>query len=140
LRRRHAGLTAPRLFIETPRGGGRVFETGDERLLQLAHQTESAFLATLVVHLRHDGFIFADSAPVVVVFTKYDRLLRSKRRELEGDNDHPDPDYLSRRSREESQKVLDGCVQSLKGAMIRLETRMPRYVKVSSIMSHFPPD
>ena len=72
----------------------------------------------------------------MVVFTKYDRLLRSKKIELKGDSDHSDPDDLSRRSKEESRKVLDGCVQSLKGAMIRLETQMPRHVNVSSIIFH----
>jgi hypothetical protein len=136
LRHRQAKLTASRLCTETPTAGGRVFETGDERLLQLAHQTESAFLTTPIVHLWLDVFIFAESAPVVVVFTKYDRLLRSKKIELKGDNDAPDPDDLIRRSKEESQKVLDGCVQSLKGAMIRLETQMPRHVNVSSIKFH----
>jgi hypothetical protein len=139
LRRRHAGLTAPRLFIETPRGGGRVFETGDERLLQLAHQTESAFLTTLVVHLRHDEFIFTESAPVVVVFTKYDLLIKTKRvrlerRKLSGKED------LNKRSKEEARKVLDECVRSLEGAMVRLEIPVPRYVNVSSMTSHFPPD
>jgi hypothetical protein len=88
------------------------------------------------MHLRHDGFIFTESAPVVVVFTKYDRLFRSKKIELKGDSDNPDPEDLIKRSREEARKVLDGCVQSLKGAMIRLETQMPRHVNVSSIFSH----
>jgi hypothetical protein len=37
-------LTATRLCTETPRAGGRVFETGDEILLQLARDTDSAFL------------------------------------------------------------------------------------------------
>jgi len=72
----------------------------------------------------------------VVVFTKYDRLLRSKKIELKGDNDNPDPEDLIRRSREESRKVLGRCVQSLEGAMIRLETQMPRHVNVSSMISH----
>jgi len=49
LRHRQAKLTASRLCTETPTAGGRVFETGDERLLQLAHQTESAFLTTTLV-------------------------------------------------------------------------------------------
>jgi hypothetical protein len=117
-----------------------VFETGDERLLQLAHLTESVFLATSVVHLWHDEFIFTESAPVVVVFTKYDRLIRSKKIELKGDNDNLDLEYLNKRSKEEARKVLDGCMRSLEGAMVRLKTPVPRYVNVSSITSHFPPD
>ncbi|KDR68939.1 hypothetical protein GALMADRAFT_28592, partial [Galerina marginata CBS 339.88] len=43
------------LCTETPTAGGRVFEVGDEMLLELAHKTE---------------------IPVVVVFTQYDRLVR----------------------------------------------------------------
>ena len=137
MRRRQAKLTASRLCTETPTAGGRVFETGDERLLQLAHQTESAFLTIyLVMYVRHDRFLFTESAPVVVVFTKYDRLFRSKKIELQGDNNDPDHEDLISRSREEARKVLDGCVQSLKGAMNRLETQMPRHVNVSSILSH----
>jgi hypothetical protein len=132
-----AELTSSRLCTETPTAGGRVFETGDEKLLQLAYQTESAFLTTTsVMRLRHDGLVFTESAPVVVVFTKYDRLLRSKKIELRGDNDHPDPEDLVRRSQEEARKVLDRCVQSLEGAMNRLETQMPRHVNVSSTIFH----
>lgn len=92
------------------------------------------------MRMRHDGFIFPESAPVVVVFTKYDRLLRSKKIELKYENDNLDPDDLIQQCREDARKKLDRCVQSLEGAMIRLETPMPRYVNVSSIMSHFPPD
>jgi hypothetical protein len=48
-----AELTATRLCVETPRAGWRIFETGDERLLQLAQKIQSAFLAiALVMRLK----------------------------------------------------------------------------------------
>jgi hypothetical protein len=138
LNHRQAELTASRLCTETPTAGGRVFETGDERLLQLAHHTESAFLTTLVVHLRHDEFIFTESAPVVVVFTKYDRLIRSKWIELKGDNDNPVPEDLIKRSREEAEKVLDACGRSVENVLHRLglKGQTMRDANVSSIFFH----
>ena len=36
-------LTATRLCAEMPRAGGRIFEAGDEKLLKVAHDTNSAF-------------------------------------------------------------------------------------------------
>jgi hypothetical protein len=73
----------------------------------------------------------------VVVFTKYDRLLRSKKIELKGDQDGPDPDDLIERAEEEARKVMDSCVRSLDSAMNRLHTQKLRYAKVSGIISHF---
>jgi hypothetical protein len=37
-------LTVTRLCTRAPTAGGRVLENGDERLLELAHKTNSAFL------------------------------------------------------------------------------------------------
>jgi hypothetical protein len=39
-------LLLRRLCTETPRSGGRIFETGDEDLLRLAHETQSGFFTT----------------------------------------------------------------------------------------------
>src|SRR6267142_1808590 len=129
-------LTVSRLCTDTPTAKGRIFETGDENLLRLAHETQSAsFAATPVMRLRHDGFISTKTAPVVVVFTKYDQLLRSKKAELEEDGARPDSEDLGTRSKEEAQRALDVCVQSLERAMVRTQTPMPRYEKVSSITS-----
>ena len=104
-------------------------------MLRLAHETQSASIA--VMRLRHDGFISTKTAPVVVVFTKYDQLLRSKKAELEEDGAPPDSEDLGTRSKEEAQRALDVCVQSLERAMVRTQTPMPRYEKVSSTTSHF---
>ncbi|KAF8258009.1 hypothetical protein EI94DRAFT_1670174, partial [Lactarius quietus] len=41
------------LCVETPTAGGRVFETGDEKLLEFVHEK---------------------GVPLVLVFTQYDRL------------------------------------------------------------------
>ena len=41
-----AELAATRLCMEIPGAGRRIFETGDEYLVRLAHETRSAFLAT----------------------------------------------------------------------------------------------
>jgi hypothetical protein len=88
------------------------------------------------MRLRHDGFISTKTAPVVVVFTKYDQLLRSKKAELEEDGARPNSEDLERRSKEEAQRALEVCVQSLERAMVRTQTPMPRYEKVSSMTSH----
>jgi hypothetical protein len=132
--RHRVDLTAIRLCIETPRAGRRVFETGDEKLLQLAYQTQSTFSNCV---FEDDGFISPKSAPVVVVFTKYDLLLKTKRAKLQRGNKSLDSGVLNKQSEGEAQKVLDICVQSLKQAMDKLNTQMPSYVNVSSIFSPF---
>ena len=50
-RPRQDELTATRLCTQAPKAGGRIFETGDEKLLQLAHETQSAFFTTTVLQL-----------------------------------------------------------------------------------------
>ena len=71
--------------------------------------------------------IFTELAPMVVVFTKYDRLLISKKDEF-GDKEGPD----------EAGKVYDACVLSLKNIVNGMNPPMPMpiYVKVSGIISH----
>jgi len=84
-----------------------------------------------------------ESAPVVIVFTKYDKLVRTKRAELQedGDGDSLSEDALDEKSREESQKALDICIQSLERTLRSMETpksQTPKlhYVNVSRI--NFP--
>lgn len=74
----------------------------------------------------------------MIVFTQYDRLLRTKKFELEEDNedDSLDPMALAQRSEEQAQEALTACVKSLKNAMKRLEIPMAPYVNVSSMISH----
>ena len=76
------------------------------------------------------------SAPLVVVFTKYDRLLRTKKGELQEDNPGMKPEVLDKRSKKEAQQVLDICVQSLERTMSEMNTPMPHSVNVSGTISH----
>lgn len=100
-------LHAVWLCTETPTAGGRVFESGDEKFLQLAHRLQ---------------------IPVIVVFTQYDRLVRTKRFELE---EKVDPTLLDQESKQEAQKAFASCEQSLEMTVRRLEIPMPQYMPVS---------
>ena len=86
----------------------------------------------------YDGFIFTETVPIVVVFTKYDRLVWSKKKELEEDNVNMGSEELERRGTEEAQKVLDTCIQSVENAFRRLGLgeQTIRHANVSSIFSH----
>jgi hypothetical protein len=70
--------------------------------------------------------IFTEPAPLVVVFTKYDRLLISKKDEF-GDQGN-----------EKAKEVYDACVQSLKDILSKLKLPITEllYVMVSGIISH----
>ena len=105
-------------------------------MLHLAHNNRSAFLATTpAVLLTHGGL---GSVPVVVVFTKYDRLVSSKRDELKEDDNSLSEDSLRGQSEEEVRKVIDGCVESLKATADTLSKTTaiptPHYVIVSGII------
>jgi hypothetical protein len=110
-------------------------------LLQLASEAQSEFLATTPVMClagTYDGFIFTETVPIVVVFTKYDRLVRTKRTELEEDNVNLSPEDLDKRGEEEAQKALETCVQSLENTSRRLglKNQTIRHANISSIFSH----
>jgi hypothetical protein len=136
-RRLWAELTTIRLCTETPTAGGRIFETGDENLLRLAHDTGSALVATIsAIPLMCGGLVFMESAPVIIVFTKYDALVRTKRYELEDDDDSLSEDALHQRSKEEARKILDQCIQFLEHILGDTNTPKPHHVNVSSI--YFP--
>jgi len=98
------------LCVETPTAGGRVFETGDEELLK---------------------FVQKNSIPMVIVFTQYDRLVRTRRAELKEDHPGMDDRILDRRCVEEAWKSFEKCRQSLQQAMRRLNIQMPPYARVS---------
>ncbi|KAJ7337623.1 hypothetical protein DFH08DRAFT_1014892 [Mycena albidolilacea] len=86
-------LHAAWLCIKTPFAGGRVLEAGDEKFLQLAQEYK---------------------VPVVVVFTKYDILVRK-------------PGYTEDKSKAE----FMGYVKSLETAADRLGIKMPPYINVT---------
>jgi hypothetical protein len=122
-----AELTAIRLCTETPTAGGQPFEKGDEKLLKLASEAQSMFSSYAS---EDDGFLSAKSAPVVVVFTRYDKLVQSKDIILQGKKVRVSE--ILQKSKDEAQQVLDQCVEQARN---RLEMPMPRHVKVSSIFS-----
>ena len=139
-----AELTAIRLCTETPRAGGSILEKGDEILLRLADDTGSAFLAiTPTTLLTHGGFVFTESAPVVIIFTKYDKLLMTKRAELQEDDPTLSEDVLHEKSKEESRKALDRYIQSLErtlngmGRSKSQPLKAHHVVNVSGITSHY---
>ncbi|KAH9049027.1 hypothetical protein EDB84DRAFT_1574419 [Lactarius hengduanensis] len=71
------------LCIETPTAGSRVLERGDEELLQFAHKNQ---------------------LPIVVVFTQYDRLERTKEDVLRESEPHMDPTHRRNQSVVDAQK------------------------------------
>jgi hypothetical protein len=67
----------------------------------------------------------------VIVFTQYDRLVRTKEAELREDYPQMDPDRLRELSLEDAQEAFDICLQSLHRSMNRLRIPMPRHARVS---------
>ena len=47
----YASFTVIRLCTETPTAGGRIFETGDEKLLQFAYENKGAFSISVLLLL-----------------------------------------------------------------------------------------
>jgi hypothetical protein len=88
--------------------------------------------------LTHGGLAFMESAPVVIVFTKYDKLVRTKRAELQEDGGDLSEDRLHEKSKEGAQKALDVCIQSLQRTLRDMklpesQTPKPHHVNVSRI-------
>ena len=68
------------------------------------------------------------------MFTQYDRLVRTKKAELEEEHhDNMDSMTLDKKSKVEAEQAFDKCVQSLQRTMERLHIPMPDYVKVSGM-------
>ena len=122
-----------RLCVETPTAGGRVFETGDEELLKFVQKISSAFQISRFITLqpRLQPTSCCQSVPIVIVFTQYDRLVRTKRAELKEDHQYMDDHTLDSRSVEEALKAFEKCLQSLRQTMGRLKIQMPPYARVS---------
>ncbi|KAF8265595.1 hypothetical protein EI94DRAFT_1702383 [Lactarius quietus] len=94
------------LCVETPTAGGHVLETGDEKLLKLAHEKD---------------------LPIVLMFTQYDRLVKMMEFQL---RESPIVNTASwhLRSMEEAQKAFETCLKLLN---LKPGTPMPTYAKVS---------
>ena len=82
--------------------------------------------------------IFTESAPIVVVFTKYDKFLNSKRLELQDDDVNLVGEELDNRIKEEAKEVHDICVGSLKRvvSVMKPPIPVPSHVNVSGMISH----
>ena len=63
-----------------------------------------------------------ESVPVVIVFTKYDKLVRTKRAELQEDGGSLSEDALHEKSKEEAQEALNVCIRSLERTLRGIET------------------
>jgi hypothetical protein len=76
-----------------------------------------------------------ESAPVVIILTKYDLLIRSKREELKEDNNNVAPPDLEEQSQREVARALNRCVESLQKMLRRIKlealVKIP-YQEVSS--------
>jgi hypothetical protein len=74
----------------------------------------------------------------VVVFTKLDKLLESKRLELCEDNKNLVGEGLDNQVKEEAEKVEASCVESLKKLVGEMKPSIPEpsYVKVSGMIAH----
>ena len=75
------------------------------------------------------------SVPIVIVFTQYDRLVRTKEAELQQKHPDMEPTALRDQSVGEARKAFEYCLQLLKRSMKRLEIPMPRYATASGIFT-----
>ena len=126
--------TIIRLCVETPTAGGRLFETGDEELVKFAQKIQRAFFVSPHFTIALNPLaVRPHSVPTVIVFTQYDRLVRTKRAELKEDNPFMIDDTLNIRCVEEAWMVFQKIVQALERSMRRLSIQMPPYARVSGI-------
>jgi hypothetical protein len=77
--------------------------------------------------------VHCQSVPTVIVFTQYDRLVKTKRGQLKKRHPYMEDHTLDSRSVEEASKVFEKCLQSLGSTMRRLKIQMPPYARVSGI-------
>ena len=84
----------------------------------------------------HRGLAFTDLAPIVIVFTKYDRLVRTKVDELREEDSSLSGDVLRERGKEKARKAFDRCIWSLERVLRDVNAPKPPHVNVSGI--YFP--
>ncbi len=124
-------LIVIRLCVETPTAGGRVFEKGDEYLLKFAHEIQSTL--STPVFTAYQSTSDYRSVPVVLVFTQYDRLVRSKKAELQEDYENMDEISLRNQSVKDASTAFEKCLQSVQRTMNRLNIPMPHCARVSGM-------
>ena len=77
-----------------------------------------------------------ESAPVLIVFTKYDALVRTQEDVLKEENIRLSDDVLRQKGKEEAQKAFNKCIESLERTLRNTNTPKTRHVKVSCIYFH----
>lgn len=93
------------------------------------------FLLLQLFPTRGKSSISTKSAPIVVVFTKYDLLVRTKMVELSEDNPGLGQEYLDNQSKEEARKHLAKYTQLLSRTSSAMRIPVPPIVNVSGIIS-----
>jgi len=73
---------------------------------------------------------------LLIAFTQYDRLVRTKELELQEEYPSMDPARLRQLGVEEARKEFNKSVESLERTMKRLNIPVPPYATVSGIFSH----
>ena len=69
--------------------------------------------------------------PLVVVFTQYDRLVRTKIKQLQRKNKNTTPEEAKHQGKIDASEAFRVCVDSLERSMNELSVPMPPYSKVS---------
>ena len=75
------------------------------------------------------------SVPIVIVFTQYDRLVRTKEAELRQKYPSMGQSALSDQSVEKARMAFGYCLELLERSMKRLNIPMPRYATASGIFA-----
>ena len=73
------------------------------------------------------------SVPILIVFTQYDRLVRTKEAELRQKYPDMDSTRLRDQSVEEARGAFKYCLKLLERSMENLKIPMPSYAKASGI-------
>ena len=69
--------------------------------------------------------------PLVVVFTQYDRLVKTKIKQFQRKNKNTAPEVAKRQGDLDASEAFRVCVESLERSMKKLSVTMPPYSKVS---------
>ena len=77
---------------------------------------------------------------MVIVYTQYDRLVKTKELELREENPQIDPASLRVTSLANAQEAFNICLKSLQHTMNHIKIPMPRYARVLCILlpSYYP--
>ena len=71
------------------------------------------------------------TVPLVVVFTQYDRLVKTKIKQFQRKNSNTTTEAAKQQGEADALVALRVCVESLERSMKKLNVAMPPYAKVS---------